>query len=609
MLSIPLPNGGTAPLDLDDYYIEENWQGWDDALHFRLPAGHPQRKLLQERLTITDQESGQQYNIVTIDEGRVSADVVAFLNLDEMCGTILMDYSNGSDTAYGTISKVVPADWTVIDNSGLLYRRTIKLDGARPLDVIQSCTKTYDGLAVRFNNAAKLVVLYFPDNEKPGGAYFTDELNLTERPQYKGKAKDFYTRLYAQGKDGLTFASINDGKPYVDCFDYTNRVICRFWKDERYTDPESLKQAAQAAVKIAAVPERSYECSVVDLARIDPERFSFLSIRMYQVVFLLSREPHTRIQHQVVRYRRYPHHPEKNKIVLSTVPGTGSGRVAELHAAIDDTAGVTQFSQRWSAMIHGMVDSIAGYDGGNMVISKNLDGKPNGLMIMDTENQTTAQKILWFNLKGILYSDKGMEGFDNPDLSEITVWSFEKDGMIANWLKDGTIDASLVKIINLIADHLRSEKGNLLLEVLSAALSLLEGEYRRAALFTELESTGKSTGVLQLFEGNTKKGKLCDADARMTDVTANRVRIGLDAKGKAHGELMAEKVFADRISTNSVAADSVTSSQNIPIVGVDQNKSRFGCFDRLGINGGAIQKVDWVLVPELGKYVLCTMPE
>lgn len=550
MLSFPLPDGGTAPLDLDNYYIEENWQGWDDALHIRLPAGHPQRKLLQEQLTMTDQETGQKYNIVTIDEGRSSADITALLDLDELCSTMLLDYSNGSDTVYGTISKVLPARWTVIDNSGLSYRRTIKLDGARPLDVIQSCTKTYDGLAVRFDNAAKTVTLLFPSSEKPGGAYFTDELNLTEPPQYKGKAKDFYTRLYAQGKDGMTFADINGGKPYVDCFDYTDRVICRFWKDERYTDPESLKRAAEATVKTAAVPERSYECSVVDLARIDPKQFSFLGIKMYQAVLLLNRENHTRIQHQVARYRRYPHHPEKNKVILSTVPGTVSGRVAEVHAAIDDTAGVTQFSQRWNALIHAMIDGIAGYDGGNMVISKNAEGKPSGIMIMDTDNKATAQKILWLNLKGILYSDQGIAGFDNPDLSKITVWSFEKNGFVANWLKAGTLDASIIKVVNLIADHLRSENGSFVLDAWAAVLSLTELDYDRAWLFvSKADKPEKSRGVLRLFGGKTKDGNLNDADARATDVTSDYIWIGRDSSGKFKGEVKAGEVISDTVTS------------------------------------------------------------
>ncbi len=549
MLAIPVSGGETVPLDLDDYYIEENWQGWDDALHFRLPAGHPQRKQLQERLTITDQETGQKYNVVTIDEGRTSADITALLDLDELCSTMLLNYTNGSDTVYGTVSKVLPAGWAVIDNSGLTCRRTIQLDGARPLDVIQSCTKTYDGLAVRFDNAAKTVWLYFPGNEKPSGTYFTDELNLTEPPQYKGKAKDFYTRLYAQGKGGMTFADINGGKPYVDCFDYTDRVICRFWKDERYTDPESLLQAAQAAVKAAAVPERSYECAVVDLAQIDPQQFSFLKIKMYQSVLLFDRQTNARVPHQVARYRRYPYHPEKNKVILSTVPGTVSSRAAEVHAAVEDTAGTTQFSQRWSALIYAMADEISGYDGGNMIISKNSNGKPNGIMIMDTEDKATAQKILWLNLKGILYSDKGLAGFDNPDISKITVWSFEKNGFVADWLKAGTIDAALVKVINLVADRLKSTNGIYSLEAWAAVLSFVAQDFSRAWLFVSKPDSGKvedSTGVLRLFSGKTtKSGALEDENARTTDVTADYIWLGRDRSNHFNGEVRTGTVRSD----------------------------------------------------------------
>lgn len=446
MLSIHIPGGETVPLDLDDYYIQGEWQGWENTVHFRLPAGHPQRKLLQECMTILDQEDRQRYSVTIIDEGRSSADITAQLDLQDLCSTMQVGYSNNSDTAAGTISRVLPVGWSIIDNSGTSYRRTIKLDGARPLDVIQAVTKTYDGLAVQFDNNMKTVTLYDPTTERPSGAYFTDELNLTESPQYKGKAKNLYTRLYAQGKGGLTFADINEGKPYVDCFDYTDRVICRFWKDERYTDPESLKRAAETAVKKDAVPARSYECSVVDLASIDPEHYAFLRVRMYQAVTLMDRVSKTRIQHQIARYCRHPQHPERNKVTLSTVPGTVSSHVAEVHDAIEDTAGLTPFTQRWQAMIGAIVDSVANYNGGNLVFTQNDDGKDSGLMIMDTDDPRTAQKILWLNLKGMLYSDQGIAGFDNPDPSKITVWSFEKNGFAANWIKTGSLDANLIKV-------------------------------------------------------------------------------------------------------------------------------------------------------------------
>ena len=90
-------------------------------------------------------------------------------------------------------------------------------------------------------------------------------------------------------------------------------------------------------------------------------------------------------------------------------------------------------------LIDNMAASIAGYDGGNMLITKNSDGKPNGIKIMDTDDEATAQKILWLNLNGITYSHNGANGpYD-------TVWSFEQNGFVADWIVTGTMVANIIK--------------------------------------------------------------------------------------------------------------------------------------------------------------------
>lgn len=409
MISFPLPDGGTAPLEQDDYYVQEEWAGWEDTLCFSLPAKHPQRPYMTEYLPVTDRASGQQYRITTIDEGKTQTDLTAVLDLTELQAGMLLGYTNGSDTAAGTIAAVLPPGWTVTDASGLTMRRTVKADGATPLDVIKQCPDAYPGLAVRFDNAARQVLLTRPADARPSGVYFTDELNLTARPQFKGKAKDFYTRLYAVGKDGMTFAELNDGKSYVECHDYTDQVICRYWKDERYTVAENLLAAAQATVNAAAVPERSYECSVVDLAKIDPAKYAHLSVAMYQAVTLIDREQSRRVRHQVARYRRWPHHPEKNVVTLSTVPGTISGRLSEVYTAVTDTSGLTPFAQRQAAAIEqatGWLTSANGY----VVAVRDESGAWVEQLFLDAPDQAAAKNVLRINANGIGFSTNGIAG-------------------------------------------------------------------------------------------------------------------------------------------------------------------------------------------------------
>lgn len=104
--------------------------------------------------------------------------------------------------------------------------------------------------------------------------------------------------------------------------------------------------------------------------------------------------------------------------------------------------------------IDNMAASIAGYDGGNMIITQNEAGKPNGIMIMDTDSKDTAKKVLWFNLNGITYSSNGADGPFN------TVWSFEQGGFVADWIVAGTLIANIIKA-GTISDKLGSNFWNL----------------------------------------------------------------------------------------------------------------------------------------------------
>lgn len=512
MLSFPLSSGGSASLEQELYYIQEEWDGTTDSLHFSLPSGHPQRAAMTERLPLTDKESDQTYLVTIIDEGKSDTSFTAVLDLDALQAEMLLGYTNGSNTPALTIEGVLPAGWTVRDHSGINIRRTISGD-LTPLDVIRQCMTTYDGLAIRILNGRREVHLYRPDTHTVSGAYYTDELNLTARPYYKGTAKDedFYTRLYPVGKDGLTIEGVNDGKAYVECHDYTDRVICRRWKDERYTDAENLRDAAQAMVDAAGVPARSYECSVLDLAKIDPDKYAYLGAEMYKVVTLIDRASAKRLQHKVARYRRYPHRPDKNVITLSTVPGTVTKWVETAYNAVTDTAGLTDFQQRQQASIDAATQLISGALGGYFIITEDANGKPDGWAIMDTKSTATAKKVWRMTAGGLGYSKNGWNG---PYETAMTA-----DGQIvADFITTGTLTANLIK-----AGILASMDGSFSLDLNNGKMSAkngtfetiltkdLDGSYRRVVI------SGSCVSIYQSDDGTKDNEWLCASFGSYSD--------------------------------------------------------------------------------------------
>ena len=442
MLKILQADGGQIPLDFDKYFIQEETNG-EDQIGFTLPLDHADYKLLTEEVQLLDAEDGQVYRITAIDEGAATANIKGKLELSPLRADMRIPYTNGSDTLAGTVEGVLPAGWTVVDHSLSTIRRTIDLDSATPEDVILGAASAFGGLAIRYKIADKAVHFYAPRDFKAGGVYLTEELNLTST-NFKGSSSGLCTRLYARGKDGLTFAGINGGKDYVENFSYTDKIICAYWEDERYTVAENLLEAAQKKVDASAVPVRSYSCGVVDLAKAwryeegaGSNIYAHLNIQLLTVATLLDTRRGTRIDHQVVQYKRYPHYPDLNVVTLSTKAPTITTTVKQLQDAIENPS--SSFRKQMQSLINQMAAGISGHDGGTMEITFNSEGKPNGIRWGDGDDLATSQKVLWLNLEGIAYGQNGVNG----DYS--TVWSFAQNGFVADWIVVGTLTANLIK--------------------------------------------------------------------------------------------------------------------------------------------------------------------
>lgn len=435
-------NGEQIPLNFDDYYIQEVYGG-KDAAGFTLPLDHPGYQYLFEETPLIDTETKQRYLIKAIDEGQTTVNIKAELDLDELSRDMFLNYTNGSDTVVNTISKALPDGWAVQDHAYFNQRRTIELEAATPLDVIDACPDIYN-VVFHFDNNARVIHIYNPDSEEISGVFLTDELNL-KSVNFKGKSSGFATRLYAKGKDSLTFADINGGKDYVEDFSYSDKVISVYWKDERYTIAENLLADAKKRLKSMAVPQQSYTCGVMDLARARESQegkndniYSFLEFELYQNVVLLDRRRNRRITHTVAGIKRYPKYPEKNEVTLSTVAPSIQNSVKSIQTQMEKPT--STFNQIRQAAIDVATELITGLLGGHYIETKDPEtGKPNGWAIMDTDNTETAVNVWRMTEGGFGHSHSGFNG-PYDDIA-ITI-----DGKInASMILTGELWANLIK--------------------------------------------------------------------------------------------------------------------------------------------------------------------
>jgi hypothetical protein len=100
---------------------------------------------------------------------------------------------------------------------------------------------------------------------RDSGALFAYRKNLTGIKRVVD-TRSLVTRLYATGKDGITFASINNGKEYVEDFTYSDEVRVSTLDLGSFTNPYQMLEYANMRLAEYAKPRVSYVLSAMDLS-------------------------------------------------------------------------------------------------------------------------------------------------------------------------------------------------------------------------------------------------------------------------------------------------------------------------------------------------------
>lgn len=424
-------NGEQYPIQDTEYYIRELASGLDEVI-FNLSIYDPIYAILSEEENITDR-GGQRYLVKQIDAGADTAKIICQLDLDEWKASLTVNYDSGSNTVSQIINAIKPAGWTVLDRSGSSISRTIK-GNYTPYEICVECTGVFS-VYIRWDNKTKTCTIYPKAMGNPVGAFATRELNLKEI-NYKGKSNDLITRLYAYGKDGLSFADINDGKPYVDNNTYDSRVICGYWQDERYTVKADLLADAQERLAKMAVPNRCYDCSIVDLQATNPELYNNLDFSLFTAATLIDDIKNTAVNYQVVERHIYPYHPEDNNVIFDNEPLKITNAVTSIEDSIENPN--STFQQIQAQRIADATNWLLSGDG-YVVAVKGDNDEWKELLFMDTPDIATAQKVLRINENGIGFSTTGVNG---PYRNAWTI-----DGNLnADFITTGALDANNVRV-------------------------------------------------------------------------------------------------------------------------------------------------------------------
>lgn len=439
----PLDVSDIIPVYLEDdkRYVTHKYNGYD-TLTFEIESNNLLYEYVVEETKIEDEKN--RYVVKKIDEHSDFVTVICYLDLDDWKETMFEEFRTTNKMLYEVLSLILPDGWLITGATGSFTERTTieesegnPFQAVNALEILDKVADVY-GCTFQFSAINKTIEVIDVESYSPSGQFFTDEINL-KSIGFVGDSTNFATRLYAYGKkddDGvaLTFADINDGKPYVEDYSYSNKIISVGWSDERYTVKENLLEAAKEKLKELSYPVRSYTCEVDKLGD---------GTWLYQIVTLIDRKRKTRVNHQIVEYKEYPNHINDSVTLSAVAPRIESyfDKVQnDLKEQIKDKTSSIQ--QELEKAIEYATQQITGNKGGCFKWIFDSNGNPQELLNLgDTEDINTAQKVWRWNASGLGHSNNGYNGPYTLAL-----------------LADGSINASMISTGILTANIIRAGK-------------------------------------------------------------------------------------------------------------------------------------------------------
>lgn len=449
-----------------DRKIESVLSTGDKTLNFKYPMNKAQN-IAEECYIRTKTDEYVIKETKTEDEW---LDITATLNVEELEGKLIENFSSETKTITECLNSILAGTGWSVGYCEITKKRTLVGTYKSAWTLSQECINTYL-CELEYDTINKKINVY----EKRGsykGVFMIDNVNVKDI-DIQSNSYDFYTRLIPIGKDGLSIASINNGKPYIENYQYSKKVKTQFWKDERYTIVEHLLEDAIVKLDEMSQPVKAYEVSLLDLAKIDNNKYKAYEFGLGDTILLKSKLKNLKLKHRIVKYTEYPENPNENKVSLSTVKITFEDIQKKYNDTVDTVENVVNADGTVSS------SSIDNVDGSKIVnntvgyykLTDELKEKID--MIEDTTCVLTNKKILLIgddfvaggNIEktdtwGQLIANKNLMTIYNHGLNGASITQFddeETDSIVEN-IESILSNVDEVDFIVFCAGHHDSEK-------------------------------------------------------------------------------------------------------------------------------------------------------
>lgn len=554
-----------------DLKIERVLDFDDRTLSFSIPIKAMPKDMMLENYIQTQSD---EYVIKQISINGSCYDITAQLNIDELEGTHWETFYTTEQTAKQAADLALAGTgWT--STCVLSKKRTIKKTNVYTWGIIKQIVKTYR--VEMIIDSLNKNITFVEKRGEDRGVYFSSQLNLKSVGK-QAQTTDFYTGIIPIGKDGLTIEAVNGGKKYLENYTYSSKKKTYYWKDERYTVADNLKEDAAAKLEDMATPRVSYTVDVTDLAKVSKE-YNLLEYHLGDVVTVIDDYTGLRIKQRIVRLVEYPDSPENNTCEISNTKLS----FEELTQKYDDTSDTVDNITTDNGTIDGdAIDSIPAskiLQLDEVIANSASFDKVNARILNVTEILNAANaRIGSLETTALTAATADIKYAKIADLKAATA---EINTLKANALTAGSADIlslkSSVADINTLMFGTATGK-SLTTEFSNTVVGLIGDAQIKSAMIKDISADKIMSGKLytNLVDIVSKSGNLDISDntiqIRDNNKTA-RVQIGRDAAGDYNiyiwdksGKLMFDPLYgvqADGIKKAVIRNDMISDTANI----------------------------------------------
>lgn len=233
------------------FCIQRNNENYDDVIEENYIVLENQRYVIKNKNIVNEK------TLLTLLECN--------LDLEELEGNILKTFNNQRATLDETMDLILHnVSWN-FKHSQLTKRRNVLIIEKNILDIIQKISDVYN-IKFKFDTLNHEISIR--------DSVFLGEKNIDriEVKQIAEDSFDYATRLVPQGINQLNITDINDGKDYIENYQYSNKMKTIFWKDTTYSNIYDLKEDAEVRLEQLSKPKKEYLLKSYEIADTNEEK-------------------------------------------------------------------------------------------------------------------------------------------------------------------------------------------------------------------------------------------------------------------------------------------------------------------------------------------------